>query len=448
LKSKLAGEKMLNQLPVAKKGLMEIILKVLGRLEETETIEGSLRKILAQVEVLFRRNLWAEAQRRILKGMQLAKDHDKQSLSLELLKWKIKLHKKTGQATDFGQMHIWLKEEDHILQQLHDEAQLRRAHDEFFTFLSRGGSASSLLSQFSPNEVLQREIFKKPVHQLHFNAQIIWHYVHVYAHQYKGDWAGIRKHFALMLELWEANPHRQQQELDRYLITLISYLDASKDSLSTTELYQRIDQMRGIQQKSRTMAAKVFHYTYHLELTHAIHTGQMPQSPDFESKIQAGISEFGGLMDAPAQMSFYSNLAILYFFHQNPSRSLYWLNQIIQGRENKLREDIRQFTKCLQLANQFELGNYDVVNYGAEAMRKSQSRREQEIPLQILVAKYLLQLLQQPKPAQAPIWQAFQKELEQLQEAKREIAGIEPFIIWTRSHATEKTMLQCIAKPF
>ena len=62
-------------------------------------------------------------------------------------------------------------------------------------------------------------------------------------------------------------------------------------------------------------------------------------------------------------MVFYYKIACLYFGSGDNKKSIWYLNKVIQFKEETLREDIQSFARILNLIAHFELGNDDLVEY-------------------------------------------------------------------------------------
>ncbi len=62
-------------------------------------------------------------------------------------------------------------------------------------------------------------------------------------------------------------------------------------------------------------------------------------------------------------MVFYFKFAWIYLGAENIAKAIFYLNKIINNELNKLREDLQNYARILQLICHYELGNFDILQY-------------------------------------------------------------------------------------
>jgi len=62
-------------------------------------------------------------------------------------------------------------------------------------------------------------------------------------------------------------------------------------------------------------------------------------------------------------MVFYYKFAWIYLSLKNVSKAIYYLNEIINNEQNKLREDLQNYSRILHLICHYELENFDLFEY-------------------------------------------------------------------------------------
>ncbi len=445
LRKSLSGLAMLRQLSVAKNHLHQLLLRILGEMHSQQGTAGRLRNTLAQLEVLFEKGLIEDAKRRVDKAYRLAMRFDQFAYALELLRWHIKLLKKTGSREDYQALLLLQRQEVKLIDNISTESELRRTHDEILAILSLGVDAAQQQVVERIHDILSRPLLHASPDDLPFNSQMIFHYIHIHVGQYQRNLSIARRHYQEMIRVWESHPHRMAEEVERYVITLISHLQVSYQSLDLGSFVEAITKLRKLVLPRSPLAAKAFHYSYLLELTYALDTGNPPFSADLEEQIIRGLEQYGGLIDHSAPLAFYSNLAIYYLHHGDHNRSLKWINLIYNSKDQTIRLDIRAFAICLRLVLQYESGDLDLLSYSLQSLRRNLHRQKEQHPLQATVVKHLQRVLQKPGPGQEEEWQAFLEALQLLaREYNEALAGIGTLLTWLRSKVEGRTILEIV----
>lgn len=434
-------------LAVTKHYLEELLLRLLSEYHGAQPGAPALRRTLSQLETLFARGLFDNAMRRAEKGYQSALGQDQLALALELLRWRMKLLKRVARKGSFQDLLALQVEEEDLLLELVDESQLRRIHDQMFALLSAGSEPTDPNASAMFDALMQRPIVHKDPSGLRFNSRLIFHYIHVYAAQYRGDDAAVVQHYATMVTLWEQRRERREAEPGRYAITLMAALESNYRNLDRDAFYGLLEKIRAVPIPEPSLRARAFHFSCHLELTHAINTGTSPATQDLEGHIVRGLDEHGGLIDAAARLSFYCNLAILHFLHGRYKESLHWTGQVYQLGEQDGRRDIHAFVMTLRLILQYELGEMEHLGHLLASTRRSLQRRVTGHPIQAAVISHLQRIANLQGHATAEAWAAFAADLRQLaQQFHEALSGLRALLVWVEHKSSGVPMARIVQR--
>ena len=81
------------------------------------------------------------------------------------------------------------------------------------------------------------------------------------------------------------------------------------------------------------------------------------------SNIAEDLRVFGDEFNEHSKLIYYYKFACMYFGNDDYKNAVYWLNQIINARDEDLRSDILCFARILNLISHYELRNDDLVEY-------------------------------------------------------------------------------------
>lgn len=293
--------------------------------------------------------------------------------------------------------------------------------------------------------LLQRPILAQDPSGLRFNSRLIYHYIMVYAAQYRGDSAAIAFHYTEMVKVWERHPERQAKESGRYVVTLMGALECNYSSLAPPAFHEALSKIRSVVVPEPSLAARAFHLSCHLDLVYAINTGVFPATNDLEGNILRGLAEHGGLIDSGARLSFFCNLAILYFLHGRFRESQRWAQEVYQMGDQYGRKDIYDFVMSLRLVLQYELGDLDLLAYLLQSTRRNLHRRASGHPIQMAVVTHLQGILSSDATTAPKLWNAFASVLQSLSDAYTgSLAGLQALSVWTQHKLTGGAMATII----
>lgn len=97
-------------------------------------------------------------------------------------------------------------------------------------------------------------------------------------------------------------------------------------------------------------------------------------------------------MDAHRILVFYYKIAWIYFGNRNYSKSIFYLNKIVNNEVVKLREDLQIYSRLMFLMCHYELGNYDVFKYSITSFKPYFKKLENTYPLQEITQATFLKL--------------------------------------------------------
>lgn len=115
----LNSHQFVNRLSIAKTRLYDQILKSLTAFHAQKSIDSELFFTLQSIEILYSKALYKAAWKKLHSGVKLAQKHEKQSIQLQLNKWKQKLiEKENYQSYEAKHIDKWWEEEQEIIDQI------------------------------------------------------------------------------------------------------------------------------------------------------------------------------------------------------------------------------------------------------------------------------------------------------------------------------------------
>ena len=92
-------------------------------------------------------------------------------------------------------------------------------------------------------------------------------------------------------------------------------------------------------------------------------TGRFTEGVEIIPEIAADLEKYEEFLDTHSVTIFYYKFACMYFGDEDYTKTVYWLNKIINSKDVNIRSDIHGFARILNLISHWELNNTELVDY-------------------------------------------------------------------------------------
>ena len=354
-----------KQLHVTKNHLLELVLKSLRTYHRNASVDATLKDLLRDIEILFRKDLMDICLHRLAKAEQLAIEHEKQTALLELLAWKRKLllakHSSFEVRDDLSQIE---EQEQRCLDNIKTQSELWQLTANIFHQNSTHSPA------FAKNPLLKSAKNVRTV-----QANILRYHV-LFADAYiQGNMVSAERAVSGLIALLERHPQMIQDDPGAYF-TAINNLVGLKLAV------KQIDVIPQLLEKIRTtlhtyqikhnnpIITKHTLRTYSVELEMYRDSRQIAPGIRLIETIATYLEENDTRAPVEYKILFYYQFAYLYFLNNDYRRALHWLGTLVKGKFGQRREDIQSYAKWLTLIIHYELGNTTVLKYAVDTCRR------------------------------------------------------------------------------
>ncbi len=343
LRIRCKGEKFLNQLPAARRHLMQLILRSLRLFHEGKSVDRRIRQVLDELDILYGRSLYKNCIRRIEKAKVVAQENDRLNLMLELLRWERRLLKKIGRGNLPDELKRLDKEEVDCQSRLENEMQLVRIHDIYLKSVPEETLVLPVATQFET-----------------FDARIARYNLLAIQAQRQELQKESQHHFKTCLEIWEDNPPQMNAHPIRYFGALKNYLASCHRACEYDGFEDQLKRIRNFAGVSSETAALIDPLVGNMELVYRLNQGQFNATLLVASALEQRLMARKTKGPALNRNIIEYNLAITYFLLDHPSESLRNLGEIIRrGRTFDHRSEYN-LARLWELIVHHELGNADL----------------------------------------------------------------------------------------
>lgn len=369
-----------QQLSNLKAHLYREVLTSLRLLRQDENIDLQLHEQLDFARLLYNKGLYHQSLKILDKVKDLAKANNQVTYIMQVLFLEKKI------------------EALHITRSMQDRAEkLSQEVEEVNSRLSNIGTLSNLSLQlygwYIRNGHARNEKDKKDV-DVFFRNDVLQHagncygfYEKLYLYQCYCWYAFIVQDFLMYyrycqkwVDLFDAEPRMIEIETAHYIKGIHNLLSAHfdlrnyqkfNDTIAAFEQFTASD----IVQHNTNNQIQTFIYLTTAKLNKHFMEGTFTAGLDMVPYIEEKIRDYELYLDRHRVLVFYYKIASLYFGSGDYSRSVDFLNKIINWKMD-LRTDIQCYARLLHLIAHYELGNFELLEYLLKSVYRFMAKME------------------------------------------------------------------------
>ncbi len=366
---------------IAKGRLYEIILKSLDAFHADSSINVEIRKLLHYTEILFKKSLYEESEKMLLKAKRIAVQYEKYNALLEVLNWEKKLMEKGSYAGNtLEDLANQLTADESIIEKITNYSEFWNLKSRLFILLNKQGKARDNAELAAFKKIIDTTLLKSENKALSYESKYL--YFQIYSayyfgiSDYKNSYAYIKKH----LKLIEANQNMFLEEPNKYFAVLSNMIYLCSQLKKFNEIPVYLGKLKAIAQnvsddRTEDLEIKLFATTYSVELSLYIQTAAFEKALLLIPIIEAGLEKYHDKINKVRAAYFFFNISIVYFSVGNFSKALSWINKLLNEKSVDSSMDIHCFAKIFNLIIHLEMGNNELIPYAFKSTMRYLEKR-------------------------------------------------------------------------
>jgi hypothetical protein len=386
IKKKFKTEKFVSQLHVTKHYLRQLILKSLRNFHANISKDAALKDIFRNIEILFNKELYEHCEIELKKAAELTVKFEMTTGKIEVGNWKRKLEQtlRPHNYQGFKQMLI--------AQQIAIDT-LKNSTD----YWQLAVDLSTTFQENEPQELDHSDLLKNADNALTLEAKVL-HYNTVFLRhlQQKREDEAINALYTLV-SLLEEHPERMQEDPGMYVSSinnLVSFLVFKKETDEAIRLINKakaIYDQWSITSENRTLLKQVLR-TYNIELEIYRDAKTINDKAGFIASTEEFVITYVQKMPKEYLVSFWFQLASVHFMCKDYSKSLFWINKMMNARFKTDRTDLQVQIRLLNLMVHFEQQNLFVLRYFVDSTRRYVKKVKQVQPYEDVLLKFFIKI--------------------------------------------------------
>ena len=438
-----------NRFSVAKNYLYHNLLKALCNFQAQNNLTEKVRQELEFVQLLYARELYAQAEKHLRKVARLLKGIDHPLLWMEWVEWKFKLHRINYylglSEKDF---HELLGEVEAIQKKLYEYLEVFMGSARFMYQLTKDGyvrASGDFLEEAA--KLLEAPIFAGSEKGYSLPAKVKYYNIWGVYNYFKGDYPTSFHYYEQLFQLVEENPLLANEQPQFYTGMLFNFGAIALQNRRFDTIQRIILALEKMKSGGGRHRSRLFYCLTVLKMRLVLDSFSLEQTGIDLEQTAAEIEQHRHGLNLLEVYSILINLTLYAFYKGDFSLALKLLGNILNDRELHTLPDIHLISRLIRLVCHIELQNYDLVETLGKNIYRSISNREQKFKLEVLIARAFRKFPNMRDPRERlPFLEELKQELEELLNDPEEGRFVQyfDFVSWIESQEKGMRMVDVI----
>lgn len=406
-----------EQLPNIKQNLYKQLLQSLRLLHNDSDIDLKIHELLDNTWILYNRCLYAQSQRHLDKAKELCTKYEKNTLLLEVHEMEKKLASKIVKRDIQEKLDALIPEGNELQKRLSNIITFSNLSSKLYGLYTKFGFTRNSADFEIVNSFLYSTLpaFKEedlsPEEKMHLYNALVGYYFFIQDSRRAYDYA------IKWVALFDQKPDLIVAKIEMYIKSINNLLDGQYKLSKYEEFIQTSQKFEAIQKKNDVVLTEnikflLFKYSSKHTLDKYFMLGEFDEGVKQIEHLANNLEIFEEQLNEHSKLIYYYKFACMYFGNDDYKNAVYWLNQIINARDEDIRSDILCFARILNLISHFELQNDDLVEYYIKSTYRFLGKKDDLHYFQTRILRFLKRLNNLKTPKE--LVEAFKELREQL----------------------------------
>ena len=404
-------------------------------------MNGRLRGLLLEAEILQRRKLFNRCRKKLKKLKEEASVVEALPILIEVNRVEVKLVKQFQIGKVWDELENLIFEKNELLKRLNEEQEFVNLYDRISVLMRTeyNTRASEVLVQI---DKLANDPLLKSVDFPTFLAERMFYSCCSLLAHMRGDSKAEYGAYNKLVQLWESRPEIIKYEQLPYKLTLFNFLTCCATLARFAPFPSVLRKIRELKPSNLEEEAEDFQGIYFYELLLYMNTGQFDKAIGLIPAVEMGIRKHRNKITDARRLAFMTNLVFLYLIQGLPQKALKWNRIITDAKPSDQRKDLQLQAVLLEPLLLVETGDLDGAVYRIRSAREKLDRKDRRFEFESKVLTALSSLTRSADKKDTVVFESLVQELYQMYKNK-EIAGIPGFstyLLWAKSRAEHISM--------
>lgn len=434
------GQALLNKFSITKGRLYSNILKSLDSFHSGASIDAQIFRNIHSADILFNKGLYGQAEKLLSSVEKQAEKYERFYLLMEIRnRQKMLLENNLYTASDAVSLNQNLNEDKVILKEIERCNSLWHIKSQLFHEINQKGKIRDEQSILQVKEIADK-LDEIDLENASLNARYLFHHAKGAYYFAINDLECSFHHLKANCVLIESNEILKEDKLNYYFSLLTNLVYVSTRLKYYGEARGYLNSLKALQSKTDQMNTldleiKYFSSTFSLELFLLSEQRDFKKVVELVPKIEAGYELYGAQINSIRKAYIDFKVAVAYLCTGEYSKSLQWINGILNESRLDQKQDIYCFSLLINLVLHYELKNTDYLPYAIHSVKRYFKSRNQIYKFEALFLKLINQLAKTDSVFEIEDKLGpFEKELTEISKDPKEKVVFEyfDFLAWVR----------------
>lgn len=377
LRERYADKGFMRRFSITKRRLYEALLNSLDAFHAESSVDARLQRSLHHVEILDQRALHADAAKVLRSVRTIARDHDRQTVLLQVAEWERRLMERSNYAeVSDNELQDRNEEVAGVLREWGEVDQLWQIKSQSFRMLFRNGQAITGPEKLAMAELLAHPLLANDAPLLTARARFLHHHVRSVLAYACNDLMECEKQLALNMELLRVEHERFKDEPELLvgvmgnLAHVRMRLGRHREAVEGFHAFRRIPLLMA-SAPSADLEMKLFILGSSLKLSLQTASGEFQEAMEEVAEVENGLERFGVPTSRIRRSELYLQVAYACFGAERYDVALRWCNRVLNEKGIEDHTEIHALARVLDLMTLMELGKTDLLTFILRNMKRS-----------------------------------------------------------------------------
>lgn len=382
-----------SQLANLKAHLYGQLLVSLRLLHSSKNIDIQIREQIDFAKVLYNRGLVLQSLKILDKAKALARENSHYILVLEILQFEKAIESQHITRSIKGRADDLVEETQNISKQISVVSRLSNLSLLMYGLYLDNGHIKNEKDSNETEKFFKEKLEGLNERQVSFFGKAYLHQAYCWYYFIQLDFARYYRHADKWVKLFSENDTTIKREPFLYIKAIHNLLNALFMTGMHSRMVEELKQLEKFYQHSaainENLQTQTFVYLYTAKLNLHFLEGTFKEGLKIIPGIERNLSHYKNYIDMHRVMIFYYKIACLYFGAGDNSKSVLYLNKVINLKVGHLRSDIQCFARLLHMIAHYELGNTGILEYLIRSVYRFLSKMEYLDAVQNEIFKFL-----------------------------------------------------------
>lgn len=438
----LRDPRMRKNFVMTKHRLHDALLRTLAAYHTESSVDARLARMLHQVEILYQKALYEDAERSLASARRLAQEQDKQLALLAVIRWEQRFLERNNYAmADAERLHRATHEADGAILEEQELNTLWDLKSKVFMDLYRSGQARDQAAIKRVKAHLQHPRLQDPDRLHSARARFLFHHLFGAATFATNELDACSDHLTKALAILDAERAKFRDEANLALSTLSNLivvkmrLGRSQEALELLNSFRTLPD-RWDMPRNEDLDLKLFVTTTSLELTIHSLNGNFDQALQLTPMVERGLVKYEDRLGPMRKASFYYQMAYIHLGMGDPEKAIRWTNKLLNDIRIDESAEIVSFGRILHLIAHLDAKKLDLLSYSLRNTGRFLATRERMHRFEEMVLRMVRSVIRSRNEKEAQkAYRKFKEELSGLENDPLEQVVFEHLdpIAWAES---------------